>query len=324
MALGADSTAVEGFTAAVAEGRTRSEYSQQLLWRSEIMHRTNTRFDRFQVGRRATTTFFGLLLIVAGCTPSSFAQKPNQRAFTSLDQAGEELFAAVQSGNQQALMHVLGEENEVVSSDDEVQDKLDREEFAQKYVEMHRYIQELDGTTFLYIGAENWPFPVPLVSKSGAWYFDVDNGVLEILLRRVGENEIAAIGTCHELVMANKRRDLQPIADDAVGQYARALVNIQQAGVSPAATNEQAAADPFHGYYFRKLTGERKGAGTASVKGDSVAFIAYPVEYRSSGVMTFVITKDDVVHEADLGPNTEKIATTMSRWKSNSHWHVAD
>ena len=322
VALGADSTAVEGFTAAVAEGRTRSEYSQQLLWRSDIMHKTNTRFDKFQAVRRATTTVFGLLLMVAGCTPSSFAQKPDQRTFTSPDRASQELFVAVQSGNEPALMQILGGKKEVVSSDDEVQDKLDREKFAQKYVEMHRLIQELDGTTFLYIGAENWPFPVPLVSKSGTWYFDADDGVREILFRRVGENEIVAIGTCHELVMASKRQDPQPIDDDAVSQYARALVNIQQAGTSTAATNEQETADPFHGYYFRRLSGKRKETGDASVESGSIVFIAYPIEYRSSGVMTFVITHDDVVHEADLGPNTVKIASTISTWKPNSHWHV--
>jgi hypothetical protein len=288
------------------------------------MHRTYTRVEELQAGRRATRTALALVLMVVGCTLSLFAQKPDQSAFASPDKAAQALFVAVQSDDEQALMHILGGKKEVVSSDDEIQDKMDREQFAHKYAEMHRFIQELDGTTFLYIGAENWPFPVPLVSKTGAWYFDADNGALEILFRLVGEHEITAIDTCHELVRASKRRDLEPIADDAVGQYARAVVDIQRTGTSATATNVHQTADPFHGYYFRRLAGQRKVTGAASDGSDRIAFIAYPAQYRSSGVMTFVVTEDDVVHEADLGPSTAKIAATMSKWKPNSHWHVAE
>ena len=82
---------------------------------------------------------------------------------------------------------------EVTSSSDDVEDKLEREQFSRKYQEMHRLVQEPDGSTLLYIGAENWPFPIPLVSKNGAWHFDSETGTQEIKFRRIGENEATAI-----------------------------------------------------------------------------------------------------------------------------------
>src|SRR5579864_7353338 len=75
------------------------------------------------------------------------------------------------------------------SAGDEIEDKLEREQFSQKYQEMHRLVREADGNTVLYIGAENWPFPIPLVSTNGAWHFDSDAGKSEILFRTIGENE---------------------------------------------------------------------------------------------------------------------------------------
>ena len=96
-------------------------------------------------------------------------------------------------GMSRGLEAILGAGTEVTSSNDDVEDKLERERFSQKYQEMHRLVREPDGLTVLYIGAENWPFPIPLVSKNGAWYFDSDSGLEEILFRTVGENEVTAI-----------------------------------------------------------------------------------------------------------------------------------
>jgi hypothetical protein len=105
------------------------------------------------------------------------------------------------------MMKVLGAGKDLVSLEDEVENKQEREEFVNKYQEMHRLVREPDQTTVLYIGAENWPFPVPLVSRQGSWYFDSKTGMREVLYRRIGENETKAIEACHDL--AETVRDQQ-------------------------------------------------------------------------------------------------------------------
>jgi hypothetical protein len=161
------------------------------------------------------------------------------------------------------------------------QDTLERDRFVQKYEQMHRFVQEPGGVTALYIGAENWPFPIPLVSRGGGWRFDSDSGLKEVRFRRIGENEVTAIGICHALVTAQTH----PGADtEADGLVKTVLPNVDQAN----------APVPFHGYYFRILS--RSPGGFAA--------IAYPAAYRSSGVETFMVNQDDVVYEKDLGRNT--------------------
>src|SRR5882762_6611413 len=134
-----------------------------------------------------------LLLLVVGAAESGFAQALQPRTFSSAAEAGNALFQAAKSEDEQALEAILGAGKEVTSSSDEVEDKLEREHFSQKYQEMHRLVRGADGSTVLYIGAENWPFPIPLVSKNGAWSFDSDAGTQEIKFRRIGENEATAI-----------------------------------------------------------------------------------------------------------------------------------
>jgi hypothetical protein len=100
--------------------------------------------------------------------------------------------------------------------------RLDREMFVQKYQEMHRLGRDADGSETLYIGAENWPFPIPLVEKNGAWHFDPDTGLKEVLFRRIGENELTAIAICHELVAAERQFRANPKAEGQVDSLLRA------------------------------------------------------------------------------------------------------
>ena len=117
-----------------------------------------------------------LTLLILACGQSSFAQESQPRTFSSPAEAAQALFQAVDSENEQAVEAIVGAGKEVTSSSDDVEDKLEREQFCKKYEEMHRLVREPDGSTVLYIGAENWPFPIPLVSKNGAWYFDSETG----------------------------------------------------------------------------------------------------------------------------------------------------
>jgi Protein of unknown function (DUF2950) len=281
------------------------------------MHSENRRFAVVQGFRFIATVTVGLAILIASCTGSSFAQKAPQQTFPSAEAASHALFLALQSANEQAVVQILGGSTELVSSGDEAEDKLDREQFVQKYQRMHRLVRGSEGTTLLYIGAENWPFPVPLVSRANVWYFDAQSGAQEIRFRRVGENEYIAIAACHEMVQASKQPGSNTSEVDPVAQYARTLINVESVKTGRAPASEKAVLGPFHGYYFTSLIAQPRGENGPSAGGFAV--LAYPARYRSSGVMTFLVTQDDVVYETDLGPNTVDVAKAMT----SSNWHVS-
>jgi hypothetical protein len=238
----------------------------------------------------------------------ALAQQSVRPTFPSATEATQSLFQAVQSNNEQAIANILGGPTELTSSTDPGQDKVDRELFVQKYQEMHRLSREADGSMFLYIGAENWPFPIPLVNENGAWHFDPDAGQEEVLFRRIGENELTAVAACQDFVVAEKHYREGSNADSA--DSIPALVAKAASG--------SGNSDPvlFHGYYFRLLpTGPAKGKSPGGF-----ALIAYPAEYRSSGVMTFVVTENGVVYEKDLGASTSNLASTMAAFHKDATW----
>ncbi|MCU1338606.1 MAG: hypothetical protein JWO19_4187 [Bryobacterales bacterium] len=262
-------------------------------------------------GARAAIVPFAIVAIWAtnGVYPS-LAQQPAPPTFSSAAEASQNLFQAVQRNDEPAIANILGGPTELSTSRDPGQDKLDRELFVQRYQEMHRLGRESDGSMTLYIGAENWPFPIPLVQKNGAWRFDAETGLKEVVFRRVGENEFTAIAMCHDFVAAEKNYRPRSNADTALESSPASLV--------ARAADGSAASDPvlFHGYYFKVLgTGKKTGG---------FAFIAYPAQYRSSGVMTFVITKNGVVYEKDLGANTSALAAAMTAFHKDSSWTAAE
>jgi hypothetical protein len=297
-----------------------------------MWHSTTNRFKISQRPRLARTiALVGMVLVVVSLASMSFAQKPTHRTFASAEEASHELFLAVQSDNQQALIQILGGGTELISSDDEIEDKVERAQFAEKYQQMHRLVREPDGATVLYVGAENWPFPVPLQFKDGAWYFDSDSGTQEILFRRVGENEATAIAACHALARAKGQTAIATtnsktgsnMSDDQVSQYAQTVVSTHETNAG-----KEKASSAFHGYYIRVLTEPNKtsaGAkGNNSNAGATPVVVAYPADYRSSGVMTFVVTEDGVVYEKDLGPDTTTLARKMTAGALSSSWHEAE
>jgi len=281
------------------------------------MRTNNMKIGTFTV--RLVVLVVGLLLLVAGLAGSSFAQNSQPRTFSSPGEASDALFQAAQKEDEPALEAILGAGKEVTSSDDDVEDKLEREQFSKKYQEMHRLVQEPDGSTMLYIGAENWPFPIPLVSKNGAWYFDSKAGTQEILFRRIGENEAAAIQVCEEFAITKKDQDAKPA--DPITQFAQ---NLSSAGTTSAGSND---SSPFQGYYFRVVNGNSAAATSHySSVGDrksGLTLVAYPAKYRSSGVKTFIVTQEEgIVYEKDLGPNTTTAAPTIKL--RTSGWRPAE
>ena len=236
--------------------------------------------------------------------PAGMAQQANEKTFSSPQHASNALYLAAMSGDQAQLLAVLGGDKQIVSSDNSLSDKEERETFAKKYQEMHRLMRRSDGAMILFVGAENWPFPVPVVSKKGRWYFDADKGAEEILYRRVGANEITAIETCHALVKDGKTdaSEFHMPEDQALLQYAHAMVS-----------GQGSVDHPFDGYYFRRFDG-----------GGDAAYMAYPVEWHSSGVMTFVVTSDGKVYEKNLGPKTDLMGKEMKDWKMDKSWYPAE
>jgi hypothetical protein len=287
----------------------------------EIMRDTNIRFEKLPGrGLAATVAFATFALLLTGYAQACFAQQPGAKPFSSAEEASHALYLAVQSDNEEAMTKILGAGKELVSLDDKIQDKLERDRFTRKYQEMHRLVREPDATTVLYIGAENWPFPIPLVSENGAWHFDAKIGMEEVLFRRIGENEVTAIEACHALVAAEKEH--KRLVGHPSGQAIRAsLVNAGTDGT----------VVPFHGYYFRILTSQGKNAtsGTRQISdrktpGGRFAFVVYPAEYRSTGAMTYLVNQDDVVYEKDLGPDTVQVAKGMTKYNPDSTWHAAE
>jgi hypothetical protein len=290
------------------------------------------------------------VIVLMGCLVSpAEAQQAGQKTFSSAEEASEALVAAGRSNDEKAMLSILGADGkEIVSSGDEAEDAESRANFVEKYQEMHRLVKEPDGTTVLYIGAKNWPTPIPLVNKGGSWYFDTDAGKMEILYRRVGRNEMSAIQVCQELVAAEKEYSGQH------GEYAQKIFSDEgqhnglywKAGdggplspvgplVAAAVTESYAASNsaptPYRGYYYHILVRQGKnaagGAKSYSVNGKMTggfAFVAYPAEYRSSGVMTFIVGQDGVAYQKDLGKKTDAMAKAMKEYNPNASWQKAE
>jgi hypothetical protein len=236
----------------------------------------------------------------------------------------------------------------LVSSGDEAEDARGRATFAKKYQEMHRLVKEPDGTVTLYIGAQNWPTPIPIANKGSTWYFDTNAGKQEILYRRIGRNEMSAIRICQELVAAQKEyyashgEYAQKIRGDEGqhnGLYWQAPNGEPQSPVGPLVaqavdngnSQTQNQATPYRGYFYHILIREGKNAAGGSKKHfaygkmtGGFAVVAYPAEYRSSGVMTFIVNQDGVVYEKDLGEKTEDAAKSMKEFNPNSGWQKTE
>jgi len=303
-------------------------------------------FDKFCWAN--LTKLAAVAILLTGCFPTrSMAQQLGQKTFSSPEDASNALVTAVQSNDESAMLDILGADGEqIVSSGDETEDAQSRANFVQKYREMHRLVREPDGATTLYIGAKNWPTPVPLVNKGNSWYFDTEAGKKEILYRRIGRNEISTIRVCQELVTAEKEyysaqhnEYAQKIFSDEGehnGLYWKAADGEPQSPIGPLvasavaegyAKRQDGAPTPYRGYYYHVLTrqGRNKPGGSKSyiVNGkmtEGVAFLAYPAEYGSSGVMTFIVNQDGVVYQKDLGNKTDVLAKAMKEYKPDSTW----
>lgn len=278
------------------------------------------------------------------------AAKTVQSSFGSPEEAVKALIEALKADNTQALNGIFGKgAKDVLSSGDPVQDKTGREEFLKAYDAKNSLVMEGDKKAILQVGAEDWPFPVPVVKKGKKWLFDTKQGKEELINRRIGKNELSTIQTCLAYVDAQREYAARGIDADGLREYAQKFVSSPgkkdglywetKPGEEPSpfgelfaqATKEGYKAGdkpiPYHGYYFKVLTAQGKDAPGGSldyiVKGRMIggfAMVAYPAQYGASGIMTFIVNHEGVVYQKNLGKNTAAIAGSMKTYNPDGSW----
>jgi hypothetical protein len=281
--------------------------------------------------------------------------KTEQKTFVSPADAGDAFLAAAKTGDQAALLAIFGpHSNSVLFSGDAVKDKDALQEFVAAYNQMHRWREIKVGGEMLCVGADNFPFPIPLgKNPSGQWVFDTAAGKDEILARRIGKDELTAIAVCSATASAQQAYFSQAHDGDTTKQYAQKFISDAgkqnglywpaEAGQSASPfeqvrdfakaagyTNSGDKPQPFNGYYFRFLTkqgdtakGGAKDYLTNGKMTGGFALLAYPAEYRNSGIMTFIVGTDGIVYQKDLGEKTTDVAAAMSVYNPGDGWRLA-
>ena len=296
-----------------------------------------------------------LLLTLSACkqTDTNVAKQPAQSTFASPEEAGTALLNAAKSQDPQAFSAIFGPgSKELFWSGDATKDKDTMEDFAAAYNQMHRWRELKVGGEMLYVGADNFVFPIPLgKNASGQWQFDTAAGRDEILARRIGKDELAAISACTALAQAQnqyfndklggskqyaQRLISSPGKQDglywptAPGQASSPLEELRDFAKAAGYTNAGDKPQPFDGYYYRIITkqgNDAKGGAKDYMQNGELtggfAILAYPAEYQNSGIMTFIVGKDGVVYQKDLGAQTSQIASAMTEYNPNSEWKPA-
>ena len=301
----------------------------------------------------ATPWVFIVALMIALASCDRKPETPSApKAFATPDEAADALFASAKSGNQDELRTIFGPDSkELLFSGDPVQDKNTLQAFTSAYTVMHRWRTMNDGSETLLIGSDNFPVPIPLKKNaSGKWFFDTAAGKDELLNRRIGRNELAVIDVCNALVQAEVEYHKQTHDGATAAQYALKFISDpgKQNGLYWKSDNGQPESPlgpqvtlavaqgytsggngptPFHGYYFRMLTGQSDkapgGAKDYIVDGKMVngfAFVAYPAVYGDSGIMTFITNQDGLLLQKDLGKDTTPGAIAMSKYDPDFGW----
>ncbi|MGO8927847.1 MAG: DUF2950 domain-containing protein [Limisphaerales bacterium] len=280
-----------------------------------------------------------------------------EERFSSPQAAVDALKAAVEARDTNALHAIFGPDGHGLVSVDVVEAAEERELFMDRVKEKVNLVAESDSKQVLQLGADGWPFPIPLVKQDGQWLFDVEAGKEEVLNRRIGANELGAIQVCSAYVQAQREYASEDRNADEVLEYAQHLRStpgthdglywstrtgdelsplgplVAQARVegyrqqTKILTDEQS---PYHGYYFRILTRQGKHAPGGKynyiINGHMIAgfaLVAWPAEWGNTGVMTFIVNQRGKVYQKNLGPKTGSIAAAMTTYDPDPTWTPA-
>lgn len=286
------------------------------------------------------------LMLTAILCGTANAQQP----FNTPEEATRALVKAAAADDTKSLVTILGPSGQdIISSGDAAADMATRQKFAAAYESKHQVTLENESKAIIVIGEQGHPFPIPLVRKEGQWRFDTASGRQEILYRRIGRNELDAIQICLAYVDAQLEYAEKDRTGSGTKTYAQYIAShpgrkdglywpsVQGEEPSPLGEFAANAASqgyragfgraPYHGYYFKILT--KQGAEAPGgeleyiVRGKMIggfALVAYPAEYRNSGVMTFIVNHAGVVFQKDLGPDTAKLAERITKFNPNKTW----
>ncbi len=290
-----------------------------------------------------------LLLAFASFAPAQTTVATKAKSFATAEEAASALIDAAEKYDETALIQILGPDSyDIIHTGEPARDREVAKEFAsQARIKKNVALQPRNTRrAFLTIGEDDWPFPVPIVKGASGWSFDTRAGRLEILYRRIGSNELNAIQICRGYVEAQHEYALIK-KSGGVNQYAQRIIStpgkqdglawqnsdgawdgpIGEKVANAIARGYTSRAEPFHGYYFKVL----KGQGPAAPLGQldfvvkdvmigGFALIAFPAQYRVTGVQTFMVSHDGVVYQKDLGPKTTELASAIDRFNPDSGW----
>jgi|KBSSwiStaDraftv2_1062776.scaffolds.fasta_scaffold319389_2 hypothetical protein len=280
----------------------------------------------------------------------------DQQNFTTPEAAVQALVKAAQAKDKNALVRLLGPLGKpLVDSGDPVADKNARDDFLARYKAANSLDKSQPDKATLEVGDDKWPFPIPITQRDGRWFWNSAAGTEEVVNRRIGENELSTIQSCLAYVDAQQEFYVRNVQKDPLQHFANKLISTEgkkdglywptKEGESESPLGEefaQARAEgylqpgaqkgaPYHGYIYRMLVRQGPnapgGAYDYLVNGELLggfALIAFPAEYGSSGIMTFIVNHDGVVYSRDLGPNTQQVAMGTAEFNPDSMWTKED
>lgn len=299
----------------------------------------------------------GAWLALCATRPVAAAESEVPRSFPTPDAAVTALADAARQYDWPELRALFGLATDALVATDRVQATNELGDFAAAFAAHHRLIAETPNRQVLEVGANAWPFPVPLVQREHQWLFDIEAGKEELLNRRIGRNELAVLETMRAYVDAQREYASRDRDADEVLEYAQRLssspgtkdglfwpanldgelspfgpfvAQAQAEGYAMDAGGQAQAREPFHGYYFKILTRQGKhapgGAYHYVTNGNMIggfALVAWPADYRESGVMTFIVNQQGRVYQQDLGPDTAKKASRMKAYDPAPGWKLS-
>ncbi len=293
-----------------------------------------------------TTRIISLFAALLLASTTALAATPDGRTFATPDDAVKTLVAALKNNDNKALTEIFGKRNENLIDTTDTADTLENRQNLVKSLETYTQLRKDDDTTItLVVGANGWPMPIPLVKDGSGWRFDSDKGAQEIINRRVGQNELATIEVLRAYPTAQRQFAEKPRDGSNVRSFARRIRSTsgkkdglywdsaEGEEASPFGplladgSTTRAAGEPYHGYYFKILTGQGPQAPGGSfsyiINGRMVAgyaMVAWPADYAVSGVKTFIINHYGDVYEKDLGANTAKTVKAMTKYNPDKSW----
>jgi hypothetical protein len=280
-----------------------------------------------------------------------------EKQFSSPQTAVEALKTAVEAKDTNALHEIFGPAAHGLVADDVVQAAEERELFVNRLKEKVNLVSVSDSNQVLQLGADAWPFPIPLVKQDGQWLFDTEAGKEEVLNRRIGGNELGAIHVCRAYVQAQREYAGADHNGDEVLEYAQHLRStpgshdglywpmrtgdelsplgplVAQARIegyrqkTKIFTDEQS---PYHGYYFKILTRQGKHAAGGKynyiINGHMIAgfaLVAWPAEWGNTGMMTFIVNQQGKIYQKNLGAKTSSVANAITAYDPDNTWALS-